>query len=86
MVAGQIDVVPPGRRHLIASHCTVRRTATAQLVDGASEIATLEQNDGSGDQIERSGSGLLVFGATIPEAAEAMERDGTSVYCAPRPC
>ena len=48
-----------------------------QLVDGSPEIAAVEQNDGRGDEIERGGTRLLVFLATITEATETVESDSS---------
>lgn len=43
----------------------------------ARPIAAVEQDDGGGDEVEGCRTGLLILDATIMEAAEAVEGDGT---------
>src|SRR3546814_20598926 len=47
----------------------------AHFVNGAPEIAAVEQDDRCGDEVEGSRAGLLVLQATIAKAAESMEGD-----------
>ena len=52
-----------------------RRPATAHFVNGATEIPAVEQDDRSGDEVERSCSGLLVLQATVADPTEPMKGD-----------
>lgn len=47
------------------------------ILDHAAEIATIEQDDGGGDEVEGCGAGLLVLEAAVAASAEAVEGDGT---------
>ena len=44
--------------------------------NGANEIAVVEQDDRSGDEVECGRTGLLIFDATVAKAAEPMEGPG----------
>jgi hypothetical protein len=45
------------------------------FLNGTTEIATVKQDGSCGNEVERSRARLLVFKATIPEAAEPVEGD-----------
>src|SRR3546814_8766252 len=50
-------------------------SAAAHFFDGVPKIATVEQDDRCGDEVEGSRAGLLVLQATVATATEPMEGD-----------
>lgn len=54
-----------------------------QFIDGTTEIAAVEKNDGGRDEVERCRAGLLVLQATVAKPPEPMEGDsaGQAVAC-----
>src|SRR3546814_3931794 len=50
-------------------------SAAAHFFDGAPKIATVEQDDRCGYEVEGSRAGLLVLQATVAKATEPMEGD-----------
>jgi hypothetical protein len=68
-------MVPSERRELRDQRLVDRHPSGPHLAKGSAEVATVEEYDGGGHEIEGSGPGLLVLMTAITEAAKAM--DGT---------
>src|SRR3954454_20154627 len=76
VIAGEIDVAPAQGREMGEDGLRHWDTVPTERVQGAAEIDGVPQHDGRGDQREPAGAMLLGFGATIAQAAEAVEAHG----------
>lgn len=75
IIAGEIDAIPTQRREPGQHSWIDGASSTTHFVDGAPQIATVEQDNRCGDEVERGRSGLLVLQATVAKTAEPMEGD-----------
>src|SRR3546814_10026288 len=74
-MAGEIDAIPTQRGEPRQHSRIDLASAAAHFLDGVPKIATVEQDDRCGDEVEGSRAGLLVLQATVAKATEPMEGD-----------